>query len=136
MDFTDQISAPHRVALPLLRLLLFMALVAVLWTAKNIVLELLLQVIPAPDSPYFLLLQEVLPNCVQSLGADDPLTLQLRGDLGYFLGEEGKDNEAQLGRLTRYQILRAACGLSLSASICGICGLHLLPETRHRALVV
>jgi hypothetical protein len=41
-----------------------------------------------------LLLQEVLPNCVQSLGADDPLTLQLRGDLGYFLGEEGKDNEA------------------------------------------
>ena len=41
-----------------------------------------------------LLLQEVLPGCVQSLGADDPLTLQLRGDLGYFLGEEGKDNEA------------------------------------------
>jgi len=64
MDFTDQISAPHRVALPLLRLLLFMALVAVLWTAKNIVLELFLQVIPAPDSPYFLLLQEVLQFAV------------------------------------------------------------------------
>ena len=41
-----------------------MALVAVLWTAKNIVLELLLQVIPAPDSPYFLLLQEVLQFAV------------------------------------------------------------------------
>src|ERR1700675_4136446 len=69
MNFTEQSSAPHRFALPMLRLLIFMALVAVLWTAKNIVLELFLRVIPAPDSPYFLLLEEVLQFAVVYLAA-------------------------------------------------------------------
>jgi len=69
MDFTGQSSAAHRVALPILRLLIFMALVAVLWTAKNIVLELLLRVIPAPGSPYFLLLEEVSQFAVVYLAA-------------------------------------------------------------------
>jgi uncharacterized protein len=69
MNFTEQSSARHRVALPMLRLLIFLALVAVLWTAKNIVLELFLRVIPAPDSPYFLLLEEVLQFAVVYLAA-------------------------------------------------------------------
>src|SRR5580700_9638525 len=69
MNFTGQSSAAHRVALPILRLLIFMALVAVLWTAKNIVLELLLRVIPAPGSPYFLLLEEVSQFAVVYLAA-------------------------------------------------------------------
>jgi membrane protease YdiL (CAAX protease family) len=69
MSFPSRESSLHGRVRPIPRLLLFVALVAVLWTAKNIFLELLRRLISPPSSPYLLLLEEVLQFAAVYLAA-------------------------------------------------------------------